>query len=67
MSSRSSDLEWRRPVRCDIETAVVDVGGDADAMILVRNGAQPAEVPLVLTHEEWATFLDGVKAGEFDV
>lgn len=66
MSSRSSDLEWRRPVRCDIETAVVEVGA-ADSMILVRNGAQPAELPLVLTQEEWATFLDGVKAGEFDI
>lgn len=66
MTSRSPGFEWRRPVRCDIDADAVEVGF-TDAVILVRNSAQPTEVPLVLTQDEWVAFLDGVKAGEFDV
>lgn len=40
------------------------VGGDGD--ILVRHSQHP-RFWMAFTHDEWVAFVQGVKAGEFDV
>lgn len=42
---------------------VAAVAGDAFA---VRNSAHPHQPSLLFTAQEWADFVRGVKAGEFD-
>jgi hypothetical protein len=37
------------------------------AQILIRDSKDPDGPVLVFTRDEWIAFLDGAKAGEFDV
>ncbi|MFL6115787.1 MAG: DUF397 domain-containing protein [Catenulispora sp.] len=56
---------WRISSRC--------AGGDCiavksdGAQILIRDSKDPDGPVLVFTRDEWIAFLDGAKAGEFDV
>jgi hypothetical protein len=34
--------------------------------IYLRDSEDPAGPRLAFTHEEWTTFLDGVRAGDYD-
>jgi hypothetical protein len=65
MASPASGFEWRRAAQCSTEAGCVEVGFD-DSGVVVRNSAEPDEQALLFTREEWAAFLAGVKAGEFD-
>jgi hypothetical protein len=44
----------------------VEVGRTADGAVLVRDTKDRAQEALAFTDEEWAAFVAGVKAGEFD-
>jgi hypothetical protein len=44
----------------------VEVGRSADGVVLVRDTKDRAQQALAFTDEEWAVFVAGVKAGEFD-
>ena len=45
----------------------VEVGRSADdGVVLVRDTKDRAQAALSFTDEEWAAFVAGVKAGEFD-
>ena len=44
----------------------VEVGRTADGAVLVRDTKDRAQQALAFTDEEWAAFVAGVKAGEFD-
>ena len=44
----------------------VEVAFVTDA-IGVRDSKNRAQTPLQFTHSEWAAFIQGVKAGEFDL
>jgi hypothetical protein len=44
----------------------VEVGRSADGVVLVRDSKNRAQA-LAFTDEEWAAFVAGVKAGEFDL
>jgi len=44
----------------------VAVGRSADGVVLVRDTKDRAQQALAFTDEEWAAFVAGVKAGEFD-
>jgi hypothetical protein len=45
----------------------VEVGESADGSIVVRNNTDVSRrVAVVFTRREWADFVLGVKAGEFD-
>ena len=45
----------------------VEVGRSADdGVVLVRDTKDRAQEALAFTDEEWAAFVAGVKAGEFD-
>ncbi|HYH32805.1 MAG TPA: DUF397 domain-containing protein [Pseudonocardia sp.] len=46
----------------------VEVGRLADGSVAVRHSrSAAADVMLVFTADEWAAFVSGVKAGEFDL
>jgi hypothetical protein len=44
----------------------VEVGRSPDGTVLVRDTKARAQQPLAFSDEEWAAFVAGVKAGEFD-
>lgn len=45
----------------------VEVGQlSPDGPVAVRSSNQPNAQPLIFSREEWAAFVAGVKAGEFD-
>jgi len=44
----------------------VEVGRTPDGAVLVRDTKNRAQQALAFTEEEWAAFVAGVKAGEFD-
>ena len=45
----------------------VEVGRSPDGAVLVRDTKDRAQQPLAFSDEEWAAFVAGVKAGEFDL
>jgi hypothetical protein len=45
----------------------VEVCWTPDGAVLVRDSKHPEQEPLSFTDEEWKAFVEGVKAGEFDV
>ena len=58
-------MEWRKASGCGANGACVEVA-ESGPEVLVRNSRFPDEDWLGFTHDEWVTFLEGVKAGEFD-
>jgi hypothetical protein len=44
----------------------VEVGRTPDGVVLVRDTKDRAQDALTFTDDEWAAFVAGVKAGEFD-
>lgn len=56
--------EWKRPGRCE-SSACVEIRDDDGAMSIRASGS-PDHV-LRFTREEWNVFVEGVKAGDFDV
>lgn len=45
----------------------VDVGTEPGGPVVVRRRDDPDQTGLVFTRDEWAAFVHGVKAGEFDL
>jgi hypothetical protein len=44
----------------------VEVAQNLPGVVAIRDSKNPGPA-LVITQEEWATFIDGTKAGEFDL
>jgi predicted secreted Zn-dependent protease len=57
--------EWRKSSRSS-DGACVEVAMDHDA-VLVRDSKAPTGRVLRFNRHEWAAFLAGVRAGEFDL
>jgi hypothetical protein len=57
-------LTWRRSSKC-AESSCVEVAL-AGNLVAVRDTKTPDGTPLSYTKGEWAAFIAGVKAGEFD-
>jgi hypothetical protein len=55
---------WTRSTFCS-DSNCVEVGQDGD-QVLMRDSKHPDTAPLAFTRDEWAAFLEGAKAGEFD-
>lgn len=55
---------WRKSSHCS-DAACVEVARH-DGRVLVRDSKDTGQQPLAFTDTEWAAFLHGVKAGEFD-
>jgi len=45
----------------------VEVGLLADGNVGLRDSKDPLKLPHVFTAQEWAAFIAGVRAGEFDL
>jgi hypothetical protein len=58
-------LSWQKSTYCG-SNACVEVQRTPDGGALMRDSKNPDVEPLVYTAEEWAAFILGVKAGEFD-
>jgi hypothetical protein len=57
---------WRKSSRSGSNgqcTEVMDTGTD----VLVRDSKNPTGPVLAFTRDEWGAFLDGVRAGEFNI
>jgi hypothetical protein len=65
MDEARRNLTWRTSSRCGTG-ACVEVAQDAKAIHL-RDSKDPAAARLVFSHDEWKSFVAGLKAGEFDV
>jgi Domain of unknown function (DUF397) len=59
------EVGWTRSGAC-ADAACVEVHTVAD-MVHVRDSKNPDQPALAFTHDEWQAFLEGAKAGEFDV
>ena len=58
-------IEFRVSSFCSFGSCV-EVGRTPDGAVLVRDTKDRAQQALAFTDEEWAAFVAGVKAGEFD-
>ena len=64
MSKLTEQLEWRKAKRCGTGTCVeVAKAGD---QFFVRDSKNPERAPLRFSSEEWDTFVDGIRGGDFD-
>lgn len=45
----------------------VGFGGDTGDKVFVRDSKDPSKPPHTFTRREWQAFLDGARAGEFDL
>jgi hypothetical protein len=57
-------MDWKKSTKCE-SAACVEVSMPPGE-ILVRNSLIPGEV-IWFTPEEWRLFIEGAKAGEFDI
>ena len=58
-------IEFRVSSFCSFGNCV-EVGRSGEGAVLVRDTKDRAQQALAFTDEEWAAFVAGVKAGEFD-
>lgn len=59
-------IEYRISSFCNIG-GCVEVGQSPDGSVVLRDSKDAERsVSLAFTNEEWAAFVKGVKAGEFD-
>lgn len=61
------DAVWRKSTRSGAQGNCVEVAPLPTGTIAVRNSRHPHGPALIFTHDEMAAFVDGAKAGEFDV
>ena len=64
MSMPVEHLRWQRARRCGSNTCV-EVATDGE-QFLIRDSKRPEIEPLRFTPAEWAAFLAGARAGDFD-
>lgn len=57
-------ISWHKSSRCD--TGSCAEVATFDDHVIVRRSIEPDGPRLVFSRNEWGTFLDGVRAGEFD-
>lgn len=61
-------MEWRKSSLCSADTATeqcIEIAAETRGALLMRSNLRPTEV-ITVTSDEFATFVAGVKAGEFD-
>jgi Domain of unknown function (DUF397) len=60
------NIEWRRSSACDNSSGnCVEVAFLPGGVVAVRDSRNPAPVQ-TYDRDEWDTFVDGIKAGDFD-
>jgi hypothetical protein len=61
-----SEERFRRSSFCSRNCCVEVANDEQERQIRLRNSANAAAI-VVFSHQEWRAFLEGVKAGEFEV
>lgn len=64
-SSHPGRLVWRRSRKCD-GGACVEVA-ELDAVIMIRDSAEPGSTPLTVSHDVWRDFVSWVRNSAFGV
>jgi uncharacterized protein DUF397 len=59
-------MNWIRSSYCS-DNACVEAAVAENGDIVVRDSGDPNGPPLWFSPDEWQAFLDGAKAGEFDL
>ena len=65
MTETGTTLHWRKSTYSGPNGDCVELADTATG-VAVRHSKHPDRGMLVYTHSEWAAFLAGCKAGEFD-
>ena len=65
MAKPTENLAWGRARRCATSNCV-EVAQDGDQVLVVRDSKGPQITTLQFTPQEWATFVAGVREGDFD-
>jgi hypothetical protein len=60
-------MRWRKSSKCNGPSACVEVALLSDGRVALRDGKEQDGPVLVFTPGEFAAFLAGVRAGEFDL
>jgi len=59
--------EWQRSTRCAADSPQCVEVRQARGLVQIRDSKDPIGAPLSVTREEWRDFVDGIRAGEFDL
>jgi Domain of unknown function (DUF397) len=58
---------WRKSMRSQPNGQCVEVANNLDGVVALRDSKNPSGSVLIFTPAEWAAFIEGAKAGEFDL
>jgi hypothetical protein len=65
MTSTTTAVSFRRSTFCGT-SGCVEVAFPTEESVAVRDGKRPPAPHQVFTRKAWSTFLDALRAGEFD-
>ncbi|MFE7562585.1 DUF397 domain-containing protein [Kitasatospora sp. NPDC057500] len=63
--SATADLKWRKSSYSGAQSNCVEVAGGVADAVPVRDSKDPGGPVLLFAADAWASFLAGVKGGEF--
>ncbi|GAA1388932.1 hypothetical protein GCM10009639_15990 [Kitasatospora putterlickiae] len=63
--SATADLIWRKSSYSGAQSNCVEVAGGATGVVPVRDSKDPGGPALMFGADAWASFVAGVKDGEF--
>lgn len=60
-------MKWQKSSLCRADTPMcVEIYGLESEFVAIRDSKRP-HIVVTVTREEWQSFIDGVKLGEFDL
>jgi uncharacterized protein DUF397 len=67
MEDDLTDAVWKKSTRSGANGQCVEVAKNLPGIVAVRHSKRPEAEVIVYTTAEWNAFIDGAKAGEFDL